>query len=220
MAVVSRGVQGRRPQPGAGLVPPGQYLVDDFPVLSAGPTPHVALEHWDFTVVDESGAVLARWGWDEFRALPVEEVTVDIHCVTKWSKPVEPCDMHADCQQVGNTAEASQPAFDVGSTVDLTQFTFSFSIFILAMVVLGGLGSIWGVVVDAIILSAINHHLCPGSSTASPSLWGWTSTCRDLVRHRWLPAGDHHALATGRAAAGTAPRDDLEARGAPAREDR
>ena len=43
------------------------------------------------------------------------------------------------------------------STVDPTQFTFSFSIFILAMVVLGGLGSIWGVVVGAIILSAINH---------------------------------------------------------------
>jgi branched-chain amino acid transport system permease protein len=47
------------------------------------------------------------------------------------------------------------------STVDPTQFTFSFSIFSLAMVVLGGLGSIWGVVVDAIILSAINHYLLP-----------------------------------------------------------
>jgi branched-chain amino acid transport system permease protein len=41
------------------------------------------------------------------------------------------------------------------------QFTFSFSIFILAMVVLGGLGSIWGVVVGAIILSAINNYLLP-----------------------------------------------------------
>jgi hypothetical protein len=73
----------------------------------------------------------------------------------------EPCDKHADCQQVGNTAEASQPAFDAGSTVDLTQFTYSFSIFILAMVVLGGLGSIWVVVVGAIILTAINHYLLP-----------------------------------------------------------
>ena len=27
-----------------------------------------------------------RWSWEEFRALPIEEVTVDIHCVTKWSK--------------------------------------------------------------------------------------------------------------------------------------
>ena len=47
------------------------------------------------------------------------------------------------------------------STVNPTQFTFSFSIFILAMVVLGGLGSIWGVVVGAIILSALNNYLLP-----------------------------------------------------------
>jgi branched-chain amino acid transport system permease protein len=47
------------------------------------------------------------------------------------------------------------------STVDPNQFTFSFSIFILAMVVLGGLGSIWGVVLGAIVLSAINNYLLP-----------------------------------------------------------
>jgi DMSO/TMAO reductase YedYZ molybdopterin-dependent catalytic subunit len=86
MAVVSRGFRGHRRQPGAGLVPPGQYVVDDFPVLSAGPTPDLALDDWDLTVVDDAGAVLARWGWEEFLALPAEEITVDIHCVTKWSK--------------------------------------------------------------------------------------------------------------------------------------
>ena len=47
------------------------------------------------------------------------------------------------------------------STVDPGQFTFSFSIFILAMVVLGGLGSIWGAVLGAIILSGINSYLLP-----------------------------------------------------------
>jgi branched-chain amino acid transport system permease protein len=47
------------------------------------------------------------------------------------------------------------------STVNPDQFTFSFSILILAMVVLGGLGSIWGVVVGAITLSAINNYLLP-----------------------------------------------------------
>jgi branched-chain amino acid transport system permease protein len=47
------------------------------------------------------------------------------------------------------------------STVNPHQFTFSFSIFILAMVVVGGLGSIWGVVLGAITLSAINHYLLP-----------------------------------------------------------
>jgi DMSO/TMAO reductase YedYZ molybdopterin-dependent catalytic subunit len=86
MGVVNRGFKGRRIQAGAGLIPPGQYLVDDFPVLTAGPTPSVSLDDWDFTITDETGAEAARWTWAEFRALPAESVTVDIHCVTKWSK--------------------------------------------------------------------------------------------------------------------------------------
>jgi DMSO/TMAO reductase YedYZ molybdopterin-dependent catalytic subunit len=60
--------------------------VDDFPVLTAGPTPSVRLDDWDFTIVDDSGAVAARWTWEELRSLPAEDITVDIHCVTKWSK--------------------------------------------------------------------------------------------------------------------------------------
>ena len=84
--IVSRGFRGRRRDDGDGdRVPPGQYLTDDFPVLSAGPTPHRPLEEWDFTIVGEIDEP-RRWTWDEFRALPSEEVTVDIHCVTKWSK--------------------------------------------------------------------------------------------------------------------------------------
>lgn len=46
-------------------------------------------------------------------------------------------------------------------TVNPAQFTFSFSIFILAMVVIGGLGSIWGVVVGAVALTVTNHYLLP-----------------------------------------------------------
>jgi DMSO/TMAO reductase YedYZ molybdopterin-dependent catalytic subunit len=83
---ISRGFRGRR-QAGADAarVPPGQYVTDDFPVLSAGPTPHTSLTEWDFTI---RGAVdkPTSWTWDEFRALPSEKVAVDIHCVTKWSK--------------------------------------------------------------------------------------------------------------------------------------
>ena len=86
MAIVNRGFQGRRRQQGAGLIPPGQYLVDDFPVLTAGPTPDISLDEWDFTVIDETGAQTARWNWAEFQALPAEDITVDVHCVTKWSK--------------------------------------------------------------------------------------------------------------------------------------
>jgi DMSO/TMAO reductase YedYZ molybdopterin-dependent catalytic subunit len=86
MAPVSRGFRGRsRTDAPADRVPPGQYVTDDFPVLSAGPTPHTPLDTWTFTIdgeVDEPRS----WTWDEFRALPSRQVTVDIHCVTKWSK--------------------------------------------------------------------------------------------------------------------------------------
>jgi DMSO/TMAO reductase YedYZ molybdopterin-dependent catalytic subunit len=87
MAYVSRGFRGRRREAAeSGRVPPGQYVVDDFPVLSAGPTPHTPLAEWSFAVVSSSGDVARRWTWEEFRALPSESVTTDIHCVTKWSK--------------------------------------------------------------------------------------------------------------------------------------
>jgi DMSO/TMAO reductase YedYZ molybdopterin-dependent catalytic subunit len=86
MAPISRGFVGRR-RTGVdpARVPPGQYVTGDFPVLSAGPTPHTALAEWSFTV---RGAVDAQvsWTWEEFRSLPTETVTADIHCVTKWSK--------------------------------------------------------------------------------------------------------------------------------------
>jgi DMSO/TMAO reductase YedYZ molybdopterin-dependent catalytic subunit len=66
-------------------VPPGQYVTKDFPVLSAGPTPHTSLELWDFSIIGEL-AEPRRWTWEEFRALSSEEITRDIHCVNKWSK--------------------------------------------------------------------------------------------------------------------------------------
>ena len=86
MSFISRGFKGRRREEAdSGRVPPGQYLVDDFPVLSAGPTPHTPLEEWSFTITGEV-AEPKTWSWEEFRALPSETITKDIHCVTKWSK--------------------------------------------------------------------------------------------------------------------------------------
>jgi DMSO/TMAO reductase YedYZ molybdopterin-dependent catalytic subunit len=86
MSLISRGFRRRQPALPEGVeLPPGQHLVDDFPVLSAGPTPRVALEHWDLAVDGAVGAPQS-WSWDEFRSLPSETVTCDIHCVTSWSK--------------------------------------------------------------------------------------------------------------------------------------
>jgi DMSO/TMAO reductase YedYZ molybdopterin-dependent catalytic subunit len=72
--------RGERPE-----LPPGQYLAHDFPVLSAGPTPRLRTDRWEFVITTETGEQ-KKWSWAEFTALPAEDVTVDIHCVTKWSK--------------------------------------------------------------------------------------------------------------------------------------
>ena len=83
---VSRGFRGRRRDDvDPARVPPGQYVTPDFPVLSAGPTPHTPLAEWTFEIRGAVDTPLS-WNWEEFAALPSETPTVDIHCVTKWSK--------------------------------------------------------------------------------------------------------------------------------------
>ena len=83
---ISRGFQGKRANEAvAARVPPGQYVTHDFPVLSAGATPHTPVADWDFTI---RGALdmPVSWTWEELLSLPSETITADIHCVTKWSK--------------------------------------------------------------------------------------------------------------------------------------
>lgn len=84
MSFITRGFTGagRERDP---RLPPGQSLVADWPVLSAGPTPEVDTADWSFSIRTEAGA-LHEWSWDEMLALGVEDVTVDIHCVTHWTK--------------------------------------------------------------------------------------------------------------------------------------
>jgi DMSO/TMAO reductase YedYZ molybdopterin-dependent catalytic subunit len=83
---MTRGFFRRHAEPAEGdRLPPGQYLERGFPVLSAGPTPRVPLDRWDFAVTGAVGEE-RRWTWDEFHALERETITKDIHCVTSWSK--------------------------------------------------------------------------------------------------------------------------------------
>lgn len=70
----------------SGRLPPGQSLTNKFPVLHYGPVPvYPTLDMWDFKVwglVEEE----KKWNWAEFTALPTRTMTLDIHCVTRWSK--------------------------------------------------------------------------------------------------------------------------------------
>ena len=84
--MATRGFHGRGSSIDRSRLPPGQYLTSDFPVLSAGPTPHTPLEEWTFTIQDTDGSNLGKWSWKEFTALRSSDLTTDIHCVTKWSK--------------------------------------------------------------------------------------------------------------------------------------
>jgi branched-chain amino acid transport system permease protein len=58
------------------------------------------------------------------------------------------------------------------TTVNAGQFAFGFSIFILAMVIIGGLGSIWGAVVGGLALGYINNYLIPDVLNDLPSKFG------------------------------------------------
>ncbi len=66
-------------------LPPGQYLTEKWPVLHAGSIPKTDLATWDFTVSGEVEQPL-RLTWEELTALPATEITLDIHCVTRWSR--------------------------------------------------------------------------------------------------------------------------------------
>jgi len=66
-------------------LPPGQKVVEDWPVLTYGVTPIIDLDNWRLRI---HGAVdrEAEFTWEQFRALPSATVTCDIHCVTSWSR--------------------------------------------------------------------------------------------------------------------------------------
>jgi len=66
-------------------LPPGQYLTEKWPVLHAGTVPETDLATWDFKVFGEVESPITL-SWEELRALPATEATIDIHCVTRWSR--------------------------------------------------------------------------------------------------------------------------------------
>jgi DMSO/TMAO reductase YedYZ molybdopterin-dependent catalytic subunit len=123
MSPISRGfTRRRREEAGPSRVPPGQHVTRDFPVLSAGPTPHTPLDQWSFRLDGEVQQPVS-WTWNEFLALPSETVAVDIHCVTKWSKldtTWKGVSVDTLLEQVNTEAEYLTAWSDGGYTTNLT----------------------------------------------------------------------------------------------------
>lgn len=68
-----------------GRVPPGQTLTKGFPVLTYGATQHIEPESWTCRVFGKIGKE-HTFHWADLQAMPQTDITVDIHCVTTWSK--------------------------------------------------------------------------------------------------------------------------------------
>jgi DMSO/TMAO reductase YedYZ molybdopterin-dependent catalytic subunit len=66
-------------------LPPGQYMVRDFPVLHVGDVPRFDPKTWCFRVWGEV-AQAQEFTFEQFSNLPAKTVTTDIHCVTRWTK--------------------------------------------------------------------------------------------------------------------------------------
>jgi DMSO/TMAO reductase YedYZ molybdopterin-dependent catalytic subunit len=91
MGITSKvlGERGRKQAKAQGIdpsrVPPGQYLTEKFPVLTYGRVPSTDLTSWSLSV---DGAVDSPFAmtWEELLGMEQVTRTVDIHCVTRWSK--------------------------------------------------------------------------------------------------------------------------------------
>tara|TARA_B100001250_G_scaffold153770_2_gene132101 strand:- start:38549 stop:39145 length:597 start_codon:yes stop_codon:yes gene_type:complete len=81
--LVTRGFFGKKDK--NDRVPPGQYLENRFPVLSAEPTPKINIEDWNLSII-YNNETLAEINWDTLKSLPSSLITKDIHCVTRWTK--------------------------------------------------------------------------------------------------------------------------------------
>ncbi len=122
MSFITRGFKGRpRDRSVSDRLPPGQYLERGFPVLSTGPTPHTPLTDWTFSITGEVDDT-KHWSWKEFRDLPSESITRDIHCVTKWSKldtRWQGVSLDTLLEQVESAADYAMAFCDGGYTTNL-----------------------------------------------------------------------------------------------------
>jgi DMSO/TMAO reductase YedYZ molybdopterin-dependent catalytic subunit len=66
-------------------IPPGQHLVNHLPILDLGIIPELTTANWSLTLGGEIHAEQTL-NWADFQQLPRQNLVVDIHCVTTWSR--------------------------------------------------------------------------------------------------------------------------------------
>jgi branched-chain amino acid transport system permease protein len=69
---------------------------------------------------------------------------------------------------------------DFDQTINASQFQFQFSIFVVSMVIIGGIGSIPGAVLGALVISYINYYLIPDVLNTLPHTFGLNFDLTDL----------------------------------------
>ncbi|HYH74958.1 MAG TPA: sulfite oxidase-like oxidoreductase [Candidatus Saccharimonadales bacterium] len=83
MGIINKGFTGR-PNSSKRL-PPGQSVVERWPVMTYGPTPRVATSNW-LLVIDGAVKKPVTIDWETFNKLSKTTQKTDIHCVTRWSR--------------------------------------------------------------------------------------------------------------------------------------
>ncbi|HEX8105858.1 MAG TPA: branched-chain amino acid ABC transporter permease [Solirubrobacteraceae bacterium] len=147
--------------------------------LTAGPKGITPIDKLDLPLLEPFGAIdLRPWYWLALAlmalALGVSVRLRDSRLGRAWTAlredEVTAASLGIPLVRTKLTAYATGAAFGGVSgaflasylnTVDPHQFQYSFSIFVFAMVVIGGLGSVWGVVLGALALSALNNWVLP-----------------------------------------------------------
>ena len=79
---------GKKLRPGgteAPRVPPGQFLTERFPVMTAMFAPRIPLDRWRLQITGQVGRPM-ELDWEQFMAMPQVTMTSDFHCVTQWSR--------------------------------------------------------------------------------------------------------------------------------------
>jgi DMSO/TMAO reductase YedYZ molybdopterin-dependent catalytic subunit len=76
---------GRTSRPEEARLPPGQHLVNNWPVLDLGVQPNIGRESWRLDIDGEVEHPIS-WRWADYASQPQTTKVSDIHCVTSWSR--------------------------------------------------------------------------------------------------------------------------------------